>query len=165
MPIIAEHCLPDGWRGKMLPHAPSEEWPEETYVQWGGGERGGYFFEAYPPETYLHTRGESVAAAEVRALSLYRQYRACAEHRFGRFDWRNGGGRCRRCGMFKSKAFRPIVELGSFRKQVSDAMAVLIDDDDAGVFGADLEERRILLRYRKFGSVSRPKQAINKKRR
>lgn len=64
MPVIADHLQPGSWRyeldqklgGDREGYVPSETWPEDCMVQWGGGGvvftgKGSYrtaFFEAFP---------------------------------------------------------------------------------------------------------------------
>lgn len=119
MPIIASQ---HSWKDRD--HVPSEDWPEDCTVQWGGhgvvlsdrpgGSYGTAFFEAFPPAGgFIRGEGETIALAEAKALARFRRESAC-QHRWGRDRWTNGGALCRNCGAFQT-VFTPIVRLGAWR--------------------------------------------------
>ncbi len=118
MPVIAEHCRPDGWRGRVSPHTIACAWPDDCYVQWGGsgivlgksGVRSTAFFEAFPssPKTFIRGEGTTVAEAEAAAHAKLLRYTACLSHTFIRGGYVNGAGICAHCGMFHAEAFDPL---------------------------------------------------------
>jgi hypothetical protein len=94
------------------------EWPEDCGIQ--GGTHGVVFrpnappyqtafFEAFPsnPITFIRGEGKTVEAAEDQAWESWQRYLACPGHDFEKRRYRNGGGICRYCGLFKSDAFEP----------------------------------------------------------
>lgn len=97
------------------PHQCQYDWPENCFVQCGGTEKYGFFFEAFPrtPDTFL--RGDSkvsVAEAETLAWNRLQKYSACElDHanpdNFERRSYKNGVGFCIKCGFFASKIFPP----------------------------------------------------------
>jgi hypothetical protein len=117
MPIIADHCLPTGWRGRSNPYSIVCAWPDDCYVQWGShgvvlgknGARVTAFFEAFPihPKTYIRGEGPTVEAAERAAHKAFERYGSCRGHEFERGSYTNGGGLCKHCRMFVSDAFEP----------------------------------------------------------
>jgi hypothetical protein len=119
MAIIAEHCLPTGWRGRSTPHDLVCEWPQDCYVQWGGkglvlcSGGGSYvtaFFEAFPtdPPTFLRGEGATVEEAERMAFAKLQRQLGCPAHEFERGRYRNGAALCKHCGLFNSVAFEPL---------------------------------------------------------
>ncbi len=117
MPIIADHCKPDGWRGRANPYELLCSWPDDCYVQWGSkgivfGANGGRvtaFFEAFPksPNTFIRGEGVTVADAERSAFEQFNRNRACPSHEFERRGYTNGAGICKHCGLFNAHAFAP----------------------------------------------------------
>lgn len=109
--IVKEHCKPGGWRNPegWLPVC---DWSEDTTVQWGGS-NGHFFFEAYPPGTFITGHGSTVAEAEADAFKTHQSQVNCV-HEYTRFrkatqvEYTNGAGFCKHCEHFKSKAFEPI---------------------------------------------------------
>jgi hypothetical protein len=67
------------------------------------------FFEAFPnnPNTFIRGEGKSVEEAEESAWKKFRKYADCEEHEFEKRNYRNGAGFCKKCNMFKSRAFEP----------------------------------------------------------
>jgi len=123
MPIIARHNQTYRSEG----HVPSEDWPSDCRVQWGGSglvlERGGgayatAFFEAFPSEGgFFRGEGGGLSEAEADCLDKYRRF-TCCDHLWGRGKYTNGGAICRRCGAFMTR-FRPIPRLGAWRDPIS----------------------------------------------
>lgn len=123
MPIIARHNQTYRSEG----HTPSEDWPADCRVQWGGsglvlkGEGGAYgtaFFEAFPAEGgFFRGEGETLMAAETDCLEKYLRFTAC-DHLWGRGSYTNGGAICRRCRAFMTR-FHPIPRLGSWRDPIT----------------------------------------------
>lgn len=70
------------------------------------------FFEAFPedPKTFLRGEGETIEDAEKSAWEKLEHYRACADNHatFDRRGYKNGGGFCVSCGLFRSYAFERI---------------------------------------------------------
>lgn len=93
------------------------DWPIATLLSAGGagivltanGARGTAFFEAtvISPSTFIRGEGDTMREAENAAWSQYQGYIQCPGHEFEARNYRNGAGFCRRCNMFKSKAFTP----------------------------------------------------------
>ncbi|MCE6958255.1 hypothetical protein LAZ40_04195 [Cereibacter sphaeroides] len=135
MPIIApQHA----WKDKE--HVPSEEWPDDCGVQWGGsglviGQEPGSsritaFFEAFPAKGgFFRGEGATIADAEAQALRKFRRKQACVSHAWARDKWTNGGAICRKCGAFEV-AMHPVVRLGAWR----DALGVMELDSIASGF-------------------------------
>lgn len=123
MPIIARHNQTYRSEG----HVPSEGWPADCRVQWGGSglvlERGGgaygtAFFEAFPSEGgFFRGEGETLATAESDCLEKYRRFTRC-DHLWGRGTYTNGGAICRRCRAFMTR-FKPIPRLGKHLDPIS----------------------------------------------
>lgn len=123
MPIIAPHHLPGGFcLGTRSTYVPTCDWPLDCMVQWGGDgivlrtrkgdsdDAGSYrtaFFEAFPnkPSTFIRGEGETVALAEAAAFKRWQAIQCCHGHEFERRHMRNGGGICKHCGFFESRAF------------------------------------------------------------
>ena len=84
-------------------------WPEDCFVQCGGGNTRTAFFEAFPesPQTYIRSEAPTVEEAEAKAFAALERYAACAHPEFERRDYTNGLGFCVKCGMSKSNAFLP----------------------------------------------------------
>jgi hypothetical protein len=68
------------------------------------------FLEAFPkhPATFIRGEGKTIAEADASAWRQFQRFAACPKHKFWRKGYTNGAGFCRCCGLFKSKAFRPI---------------------------------------------------------
>jgi len=123
MPIIARHNQTYRSEG----HIPSEDWPADCRVQWGGsglvlksggGSYGTAFFEAFPSEGgFFRGEGETLAAAEADCLEKYLRYTRC-DHLWGRGTYTNGGAICRRCRAFMTR-FKPIPRLGKHLDPIS----------------------------------------------
>ena len=159
---IASHHIPGTIRhqitniiGRTPNYTPVCSWPEEATVQWGHGLIPAVpFFEAFLPNTFIRGEGESIEEAERKAFSQYLREKNCS-HQWGRQRkngvlYTNGAGWCKKCGAFRSKMFKPIVELGSYRRPLSATENSLIED-----FGDDLSpspyKRVLLLRKRLYG--------------
>lgn len=94
-----------------------QEWPEDCYVQCGGGERilvdGIYhntaFFEAFPkdPKTFIRGDGRNIEEAEATAFASYLKYKECPKHEYKRRD-NSEHGNCINCGMFSSNCLAPV---------------------------------------------------------
>jgi len=67
------------------------------------------FFESFPrdPDTFIRGEGKTIADAETDAWKKFQKYQGCQEHEFERRGYTNGGGFCKHCNMWKSKAFKP----------------------------------------------------------
>lgn len=123
MPIIAPQHQ---WKDKG--HVPSEDWPIDCMVQWGQngvvfGNSGTYrtaFFEAFPSVGFFRGEGATIKDAEADALRAYKKAIGCESHEWSRKGYTNGGGFCRKCGMFGTP-FKPIVKLGSWNKPLSES--------------------------------------------
>lgn len=151
-PVIREHCRPGGWRGRQHPHTPSDIWPRDCLVQWGPAIAAGpAFFEAFPSSGenggFFRGEGETIAAAEAAALEKFKRAQACDAHRWARGSYVNGAGICRRCGAFRSGAFRPVVKLGEWRRPVSRYVAEMIKENPRACL------RKSVLRFRHFGTM------------
>jgi len=115
--IIADHCKPEGWRGKSAPYTPSCAWPEDCYVQWGGSgvvlsQKGSYrtaFFESFPksPDTFIRGEGATVKEAEEKAFQKFEKISNCQGHEFERRKYTSGAAICKHCGLFMSDVFEP----------------------------------------------------------
>jgi len=118
MPVIADHCGPNGWRGRASPYELVCSWPDDCYVQWGNkglvfggnGARVTAFFEAFPasPKSFIRGEGATVEDAERSAHAAFLRQSACQGHEFERGSYENGAGECKHCGMFNSEAFEPL---------------------------------------------------------
>lgn len=126
MARIADHCRPDGWRGKDNPHALVCDWPDSVCVQWGGDgvvvnrkepakSYNTAFFEAFPDGGgFIRGEGETVEAAERKAYDRYLREQACG-HVWGRRGYLNGGGVCLKCKGFVAGAFAEIRQLDAWK--------------------------------------------------
>lgn len=67
------------------------------------------FFEAFPrnPDTFIRGEGATIEEAETKAWNAFMKFSACEHPEFEKRKYRNGAGFCVKCGMFKSKAFKP----------------------------------------------------------
>ena len=67
------------------------------------------FFEAFPrnPDTFIRGEGATIEEAETKAWNAFMKFSACEHPEFEKRKFRNGAGFCVKCGMFKSKAFKP----------------------------------------------------------
>ena len=162
--IIADHHKPGNWRYDAAdPYHPSCPWPEQCYVQWGGGglvlrKDGGHystaFFEAFPGDNaggFIRGEGVTVADAEASAFAQYQRHVGCA-HRWCRKGYDNGGGFCAHCGAFKT-VFRPIYKMGAWKKPISawqDGWLEMMTGDGADAKGRKLV-RHTELRKKLFG--------------
>lgn len=165
MPIIMPH---HAWKDRS--HRPSDDWPPDCQVQWGGegivlsrsaeAPRRTAFFEAFPATGgFIRGEGATIADAERAALRKFRLESVC-DHRWARRDYTNGGAICQRCRGFKI-AFKPIVRLGGFREPVSaTALSLLADGHvrpDADDPARNRRMRRIWLMARRMG-IELPEQ-------
>ena len=155
MPIIASHNRTYRSEG----HVPSETWPEDCEVQWGGsglvirrdgGAYGTAFFEAFPSGGgFFRGEGPDIAAAEADCLGKYLRFSRC-DHLWGRGRYTNGGAICRRCGAFMT-LFRPIPRLGAFRDPISVTELDLAMDGYCRPNPADRFQTRLWLRLTRAG--------------
>ncbi len=127
--IIAAHHREGGFRNDG--YQPTQAWPEDCYVQWGGhglvlGMSKGVdpyttaFFEAFPnnPSTFIRGEGKTVSEAEEKAFTKWERIKACTGHLMNRSQKRadgtfgtpytNGCGFCENCGMSQGGAFEPL---------------------------------------------------------
>jgi hypothetical protein len=178
MPRIANHCKPDGWRGRADPYTLVCEWPDTAYVQWGGGglvlrdeEKGGSyvtaFFEAFPDGGgFIRGEGRTIEEAERAAFNKYSKEAACSGHVFGRRGYTNSGGVCLKCKAFHAGVFQPVHVLGDWRKPLNswerEWLASLLRSKRKarrGGPGLDAEKEKTLKRLRArrkvFGSEPR----------
>ncbi len=126
MPIIASHHRKDSPLSSDTDYVPSQAWLDDTKVQWGDsgivlGEESYVtaFFEAFPKEGgFIRGEGTTIAKAEKQAFTQWKKEHAC-QHIWGRRGYTNGGALCVKCGGFQSRAFHPIVKLGSWRAEPS----------------------------------------------
>lgn len=74
------------------------------------GSRTTAFFEAFPKalDTYIRGEGSTVEQAETHAWDQYQKRLACPQHEFERRGYKAGQGICKHCGLFNSKAFKPL---------------------------------------------------------
>jgi hypothetical protein len=166
MPIIAPHHHHKHPLSKDVEYTPSDEWPDDCYVQWGGGgvvlsNKGNYrtaFFEAFPEGPgFFRGEGATIAEAEKDCLDRYIRFTQC-DHIWGRGRYLNGGATCRKCGAFAS-VMNPVTELGAYRKPISAselriaAMGGLRPSKDETTNDASKirYERRLFLRLRRAG--------------
>lgn len=127
MPKIASHHLPDAPLGAKDPYTPSNEWEDDTTVQWGARGvvlgKNSYstaFFEAFPAKAgFIRGEGKTIAEAEEDALKKWRRESVC-DHIWGRAHYTNGAALCKKCKAFGSKQFHPILKLGSWRDPVDE---------------------------------------------
>jgi len=164
MPIIASHNRTYRSEG----HVPSEGWPEDCHVQWGGsglvlkrdgGAYGTAFFEAFPAEGgFFRGEGADIAAAEADCLRKYDRFTRC-QHLWGRGTYTNGGAICRRCGAFMTR-FRPIPRLGAFRDPISVTELNLAMDGYCRPGPDDRFQTRLRLRLLRAG-IRLPEPDVN----
>ena len=152
---IASHCV-------ARPYTPQCEWPETTYVQWGGGglvvknDGSGYrtaFFEACPDDNssgFIRGEGESIEAAERSAFARWEREINCQHTHWQRREYRNGLGFCAKCGAAKS-VFQPIHTLGYWRKPIQKHEEWLLEDIDFDDPIISRYQRKLLLRRKLFG--------------
>lgn len=97
------------------------EWPFDCFIQCGdsgvvlskdGNNYRTAFWEAFPrnPDTFIRGEGATIEEAEQNCFAKYTRILACPEHEFERGTYENGGGFCKHCKMFSSKAFEPTEE-------------------------------------------------------
>ncbi len=182
---IASHHRPGHPLAKDSDYTPVCLWPDDCCVQWDGGgvvigREGSYrtaFFEAFPSDNsggFIRGEGETIEAAEGDAYRRWQKERAC-DHAWSRQPrkkdgtagslYTNGGGVCWKCGAFKT-VFKPLVELGSYRKPLSASEIACITsgylipmrDGDEGADSAKYH-RRIELRAKLCGIVLPAKPA------
>jgi hypothetical protein len=90
------------------------EWAEDVFVQCGGSIKRGFFFEAFPKDTFIRADSkESIQDAERKAWEKHQKHNSCElDHKnpdnFERRDYRNGLGFCVKCGYSTSKIFLPL---------------------------------------------------------
>lgn len=123
MPRIARQHRADHPLGPKDPYSPGCDWRDDTTVQWGA--RGVVlgkapyqtaFFEAFPAAGgFIRGEGATIAEAEANAFAQWRREQAC-RHAWGRRGYTNGGAKCRHCGAFRGRVFRPIPKLGAWRR-------------------------------------------------
>lgn len=107
-------------------YEPSCAWPDDCMVQWGHGIIPAVsFFEAFPKGTFIRGEGETIADAERAAFAKFERDQAC-DHVWGRQRpgprgslYTNGAGWCRKCGGFRGQMFKPIFQLGEWRKPLT----------------------------------------------
>lgn len=86
-------------------------WPNDCFVQGGSNgvvlsKNGNYFtsyFEAFPknPDCFIRGEGNNLKEAEQEAYDKFIKYSNC-EHTFEKVSsYRNGMGKCKKCGMMK----------------------------------------------------------------
>ena len=91
------------------------DWAEDTFVQCGGSEERGFFFESFPRESNTFIRSDSKISledAESKAWEKLQKYSRCdLDHsdarNFDKRSYRNGVGFCIRCGFYCSNIFPP----------------------------------------------------------
>lgn len=153
--IVREHNRT--WRD--ADYSASKPWPEDCVVQWGRrglvvnrkGPPHSYrtaFFEAFPDDKFFRGEGENLETAEDACFVKYERFLSCPGHEYSRRGYTNGGGFCRHCGDF-AVAFKPIVELGTWRQPMP-AFAQAIADEHAprGSY-----PRKAFLRIKYFGTT------------
>jgi hypothetical protein len=155
MPIIASHNQTYRSEG----HTPSDDWPEDCQVQWGGsglvlkGDGGAYgtaFFEAFPAGGgFFRGEGADLEAAEADCLAKYVRFTRC-DHLWGRGKYTNGGAICRRCGSFMTR-FRPITRLGAWRDPITLSELSFAMDGLCRPDRADRFQTRLRLRLSRAG--------------
>lgn len=103
-------------------------WPEDMSLLQGGtsglvirpaskgGNYGTAFVEAFPAGTFIRGEGPTVPEAETACWEKYQRDQGCPGHEYEARHYRNGGGICKHCGRFASKAFTP-EQLGCFCKK------------------------------------------------
>lgn len=129
-------------------YTPTCAWPEDCTVQWGHGIIPAVpFFEAFPPGTFIRGEGADIAQAEQSAFAQYQRDLAC-DHQWGRQHpgprgtlYTNGAGWCRKCGAFRGKMFKPIVELGGWRKPLSRSEFWVIEEEPDPEFDAYFDRK------------------------
>lgn len=95
-----------------------KNWEADTFVQCGDSgvvlsKKRSYrtaFFEAFSknPDVFVRGEGKTIIQAEKACWEKLQTYKKCKNHEFERHGYRNGGGFCKHCGMFKGKAFEPL---------------------------------------------------------
>lgn len=126
MPIIASHHKASHPLAKDTHYHPSQDWPEDCHVQWGGrgvvlSDKGNYqtaFFEASPEDQgFFRGEGKTIEDAEKACFERYHRYSQCT-HIWGRGSYLNGGAICRKCGAFAS-VMKPVTSLGAYRRPLT----------------------------------------------
>lgn len=137
MARIAAHHKPGHPLQKDGDYVLQQAWPDDCYVQWGGGgvvfsKEGNYrtaFFEAFPGDNsggFIRGEGATIADAEAAAFKRWQTEVGCV-HVWGRRGYTNGGAFCTKCKAFKT-VFEPIVELGAWKARLSTTELVMIRD-------------------------------------
>lgn len=91
------------------------EWPPSCFVQCGGSDNRGFFFESFPrsPDSFL--RGDSKISIEDAEEKVWKKYQKEMEcplnhtdpKNFEKRTYKNGCGFCINCGFFGSEIFPP----------------------------------------------------------
>ena len=142
--------------GKAVDYSPRCPWPSNTTVQWGNGIIPAVaFFEAFVPGTFIRGEGKDIAEAEQKAFDQLRKEITC-NHHWGRTRrngevYTNGAGWCRKCNAFRSKMFKPIVELGHHRRPLEIMENWLLEDAEHDVTTFSKYERSLHIRKKLFG--------------
>lgn len=84
------------------------DWPNGTILV-PHIRKDGFNFEIYSqdPDSYFSGWGDNFKEAEEKGWKKFQAYRNCDQHDFERRDYTNGVGFCKKCNLFKSKAFLP----------------------------------------------------------
>jgi hypothetical protein len=91
-------------------------WADDCFVQCGGSERRGFFFEAFPNNPDTMVRGDSAISiedAEKKAWDKFLKHTNCKlDHsnpdNFDRKGYENGVGFCKECNLFIGDMFEPV---------------------------------------------------------
>jgi len=91
------------------------DWAEDCFVQCGGSENSGFFFEAFPKTPDTMIRGDSktsIEDAEKKAWDKFLRNTSCKlDHsnpeNFDRKGYKNGVGFCKECNLFIGDMFEP----------------------------------------------------------
>lgn len=103
------------------PYDCNKKWPEDCFVQCGGGKQGlglvidtknkrvyrTAFFEAFPqePKTFIRGEGETIEDAETNAWNKYQSILNCPSHEFERYQ--STHGKCKHCNLVLTNYFPP----------------------------------------------------------
>jgi hypothetical protein len=121
MPKIASHHHPSAPMPLNTDYRPICDWPDDCKVQWGRSDTFAphdgpirAFFEAFPKNAGM-VRGDagSIEDAETKAFEKFQRESACA-HPHIRRKFLNGLGVCPQCKASLPRAFKPVIELGSW---------------------------------------------------
>lgn len=117
---IASHHNPASPMPLNADYHPICSWPDNCTVQWGRSDTFAphdgpirAFFEAFTKSGMVRGDAGSIEDAEASAFAKYTRESAC-DHGWRRRKFDNGYGKCMLCGASLSKAFKPIVTLGSW---------------------------------------------------